>query len=137
MNRVRPTLKQLKTVELKLANPKMPLGTAMRMAGYARNSSIAPKTNFLELKGTQSALDIYRKKLTNLGITPDFFATKMHEWATATKIKTSLTEPDQTVPDYTTQLAVKEDLKQILDLKPTPPADVAVRRLTIEEFIQK
>jgi len=136
MNRVTPTLKQLKTLEIKQANPKMPLGTAMRMAGYSKNTAVCPKQNYLEARGVQTAMQQVKARLADLGVTPQFYADKIFEWSTAVRIKSSLTGPDMTVPDYPTQLAVREDLKNILEVHVTG-TDGVTRKLTIEEFIQK
>ena len=138
-NRVRPTKKQLKTIEIKRDNPKISLGKAMREAGYSEKTSRTPKDNFLELRGTETAMEQLKVKLADLGVGMDFYAKKVHEWATATKVKSSMTGPDIIVPDYQTQLAVKEDLKEILDLKSDRQPQVKVQIANIihqdrEEF---
>lgn len=112
----KPTDKQQKAIEIKIANPKMSLGAAMREAGYSKATSTHPKQNFIELKGTETAIEQFKDKLAGLGITSEFMAAKYLEWLTATKIKSSLTEPDREVPDYQTQLAVKDDINKLIGI---------------------
>ena len=136
-NKVRPTRKQLKTLEIKQANPNMPLGQAMKQAGYSKTTSYHPKQNFIELKGTQLAIDQFKEKLAGLGITPVFMAGKYNEWLNATKIKSSMTEPDRVVPDYETQLKVKDDVNKVLGLELEKNQGNVKKRIVAEEFFQE
>lgn len=88
----------------------------MRQAGYAKTTSLSPKDNFLDLKGTETAVELFKNELAGQGITTKKLAKKYAEWLDATKIKSSLTEPDQVVPDYETQLKAKDDLIKILNI---------------------
>jgi hypothetical protein len=97
-------------------NPKMPLGKAMIEGGYKPSTATHPKQNFIDRKGTVVAADEWRDKLRGAGINEEFLKNKYVEWANATKIKGSMTEPDKIVPDYETQLKVLPDIRRDLGL---------------------
>ena len=103
MNKVKVTDLQKKTLEIKRDNPKMPMGEAMRQAGYSPKTALNANKNFVERRGTAIAIEQWRKYLRGTGLGETKIAEKMKEWIDATKIKTSMTEPDQIVPDYQTQ----------------------------------
>lgn len=113
---VKATDLQRKTFEILKENPTMPLGQAMRQAGYAPKTAEAPKQNYLEKRGIQNHMEEWKGKLRGSGLNEDFLLIKYHEWINATKLKSSLTEPDKEVPDYETQLKVKDDLRHDLGL---------------------
>ena len=110
--KVRPTRLQKRTTAILKDNPDMPLGEAMRRAGYKPKTSWSPKQNFLGLKGTVVAMEQWREALRGSGLDEAKLIAKYNEWIDATKIKSSLTEPDKEVPDYETQLKVKDDLRR-------------------------
>ena len=114
--KVKPTKLQRKTLQILRENPDMPLGKAMRKAGYKPSTSQAPSRNFLDLKGTQVGIEQWRKALREAGLDEALLIRKYKEWIDAVKIKSSLTEPDKVVPDYETQLKVKDDLRRDLGL---------------------
>lgn len=134
-NKIKPTKRQKKTLEIKQANPDMPLGEAMRQAGYSETTSQAPSANFLDLKGTQTAIEEMKNQLVGLGITPIFMANKYKEWLTAQKPFSSHTEPDKLVPDYDTQLKVKDDINKLIGLTPKEDSNLK-KRIVAEEFFQ-
>ena len=57
-------------------------------------------------------MEQWREALRGSGLDEAKLITKYNEWIDATKIKSSLTEPDKEVPDYETQLKVKDDLRR-------------------------
>lgn len=107
-NNVKPTDKQKATLVNLMNNPDLSLGEAMRKAGYSEESSLKPKQNFTDRKGTFVAMEKWRDELAKVGITQDFFAKKYWEWLNAQKIKSSMTEPDKIVPDYQIQIKAAE-----------------------------
>jgi len=115
-NKVKPTKLQKKTLLIKKENPDMPLGKAMIKAGYSKKTAKAPKQNFLARRGTQAAIEKWREMLREAGLGEMTLIRKYKEWIDAVKIKSSLTEPDKVVPDYETQLKVKDDLRRDLGL---------------------
>lgn len=117
MNIVKPTEKQRKTFETKMTNPDIPLGKAMELAGYDEKTAMNPKQNFVDSRGVEELRKEYKNHLTQLGLGPAKIAAKMAEWLDATKISTSLTEPDKIVNDYQTQLKAGEMLREDLGLK--------------------
>lgn len=134
-NNRKPTLLQKKTVEILAENPRMPIGRAMREAGYSKNTALNPKSDFLERRGTAVALDQWREKLRGVGITEDLLAKKHLEWLFAKKTITSLTEPDKQVPDYTTQIKAGEMLRDDFGIKRKEEnPDNLKKRITAEEF---
>ncbi len=126
-NKVKPTLLQKRTLEIKRDNPKMPLGKAMLQAGYSAKSAIAPKENFLERRGTQVAIEEWREQLRGLGLGEDKLQKKYAEWLEAKKIVTSPTEPDKVVPDYQIQIKAGEMLREDLGIKQSGNANVNVQ----------
>lgn len=85
---------------------------AMISAGYSPKTANDPKTNLLNLQGSQKIIEQYKAEYTKVGITPMYMAKKTAEWLEATKIKSSMTEPDKIVPDYPTQLKAAEFVRQ-------------------------
>ena len=112
----RPTKLQKKAVSILKENPGKPVGRAMREAGYKRSTSLKPKQNFTELKGTIVAIEQWREALRGSGLDESYLIAKYKEWISATKVKSSMTEPDKVVPDYDTQLKVKDDIRSDLGL---------------------
>lgn len=112
----KPTKLQRKTVAILKENPDKPLGQAMREAGYKPSTSSHPKSDFLALKGTAVVIEQWREALRGSGLHEGWLLKKYREWGEATKIKSSLTEPDKVVPDYETQLKVKDDIRGDLGL---------------------
>jgi len=112
--KIRPTRLQKKAVAILKDNPgkNKAMGQIMREAGYKPKTSRSPKQNFLDLKGTAVAMEQWREALRGSGLDEAKLITKYNEWIDATKIKSSLTEPDKEVPDYETQLKVKDDLRR-------------------------
>ena len=84
-NDVKTTPLQKRTLEIKRDHPDMPMGEAMRKAGYSAKTSVQPGHNFVERKGTQIAIEAWREKLRGIGITDDLLANKHKEWLGATK----------------------------------------------------
>ena len=117
MNTVKPTKKQRKAFETKMSNPDMPLGEAMRQAGYDEITSEAPKQNFLGSRGVEVLREEYKNHLSSLGLGTAKIAAKMAEWIDAEKVHGSLTEPDRLVPDYQTQIKAGEMLREDLGIK--------------------
>ncbi len=134
-NKVKPTKLQLKTLAIKQTNPDLSMRKAMIEAGYSSITASHPKNNLVEARGTEKAMEQFKLKLTDLGVTVPKMAAKYSEWLDATKIKSSLTEPDRIVPDYQTQLAVKDDVNKILGIN--SQLGNVKKRLTIEEFLTK
>jgi len=110
-NKVEPTELQKKTLMLLRENPKRGIGSAMREAGYKPVTSLKPKQNFTDLKGVAVAIEEWREALRGSGLDESWLIKKYKEWGEATKIKSSFTEPDKVVPDYETQLKVKDDIR--------------------------
>ncbi len=110
------TKKQKATLEILKENPDMDKGPAMIKGGYAVSTSTHPKQNFIDLKGTKTAMDKYREYLRGRGLNEARVADKLEEWLEASKVKTSLTEPDQVVPDYETQLKAGEMIRKDLGI---------------------
>lgn len=117
MNKVKPTKLQLKTLEIKQANPDMPMGKAMVEAGYSEVTSQRPKQNLVDSRGFETAVEQFRVKLTDLGIDSNFMAKKYKEWVTAKKPFSSHTEPDKMIPDYQTQIKAGEMIREDLGIK--------------------
>lgn len=111
-----PTKLQKKTVAILRENPDMPVGRAMRQAGYKPSTSVNSRRDFLELKGTAIAIEKWREALRGSGLDEVWLMRKYKEWGEAKKIKSSLTGPDIEVPDYETQLKVKDDIRGDLGL---------------------
>jgi len=126
----RPTKLQRKTIAILRDDPDMPVGRAMREAGYSAKTALNPKSDFLDLKGTAVAIEQWRKALRGSGLDERRLLNKYNEWLDATKIKSSLTEPDQIVPDYETQLKVKDDLRMDLGL-PTQKQSPVLQQFNI------
>lgn len=129
-NKVKPTEKQRKAFELKMTNPDMPLGKAMQIAGYDKQTSEAPGENFLESRGVAVLREEYKNHLTTLGLGTHKIAEKMAEWLDAQKPIGAkiLVAKDGTVidadsqgaievPDYQTQLKAGEMLREDLGIK--------------------
>lgn len=110
MKKPKTTDKQAKAMQL-IREGKNPT-QAMKEAGYSESTSSHPDTNLLQLKGAQSIIEQYKAEYLKLGITPRYMAKKTSEWLEATKIKSSMTEPDRVVPDYQTQLKAAEYVRK-------------------------
>jgi len=80
-------------------------------------------------------------KLTDLmdkkGLSDGKLVEKFVEWIDAKKIKTSLTEPDRIVDDYTTQLKAVDMIIKLKGLSNTAdtPTPGKGRKVTVEEWI--
>src|SRR3990167_6332564 len=105
-----PSERQAKAMQLIRdgAKPK----DAMIKAGYGANTSKNYKQNLLNTKAGKNIIEQYKDSYLRVGITPQYMVNKTKEWLEAHKIKTSLTEPDQIVPDYPTQLKAAEMVRQ-------------------------
>ena len=101
-NNVKPTEKQIATLKVLKKNPKLPLGKAMREGGYSPKTSLNPKQNFIDLKGTAIAHDKWREALRNEGLDEYFLIQKYKKWFSH--------------PNPTIQLKVKDDLRRDLCL---------------------
>ena len=88
--KVKPTKLQRKTLQILRENPDMPLGKAMRKAGYKPSTSQAPSRNFLDLKGTQVGIEQWRKALREAGLDEALLIRKYKEWIDAVKIKSDV-----------------------------------------------
>ena len=107
----KPTEKQAKAMQYILQGDKPQ--EAMIKAEYSPNSAKHPRENLLQLKGPQQIIEQYKAEYARLGITPIYMAKKDKEWLEATKIKSSMTEPDRVVPDYQIQLQAAERVDKI------------------------
>jgi len=134
-NKIKTTHMQLRALEIKQQDPKISMRQAMIRAGYTKVSASHPKQNLIERKGVQQAIENFSEQLVGLGVTTDFMAKKYLEWLTATKIKTSLTESDKTVPDYATQLGVKDDVVKMLGISPVANPNLK-KRVIAEDFFE-
>lgn len=124
-NKIKPTRLQKATVAIIAADRKKRISQAMIEAGYSKKTSEKPKQNFTSLKGTAIAIEEYRDKLRGAGITEDALVAKYVELFNATKVKTSLTEPDQIVPNHEIQVKILPDIRRDLGL-PTDNKGVEV-----------
>jgi hypothetical protein len=126
--KITPTKLQKRAAAILRDNPEKSLAWAMKKAGYKPSTSRHPGKNFLALKGTAVAVDQWREALRGSGLDESLLIRKYKEWIDATKIKSSLTEPDKVVPDYETQLKVKDDIRRDLGLstekEPAQPINV-------------
>ncbi len=109
------TQKQLLAAEKMLENGGN-ITKAMLDVGYSPASANNPQ-NLIKSKGFQQLKEQYKDKLVALGLNGEKLATKMTEWIDATKVSTSLTEPDRIVPDYQTQLKAADMLREDFGLK--------------------
>ena len=98
----KPTQKQAKAMEL-IREGKTPR-SAMLTAGYTEDTASHPSENLLRTPGAQSIIAKYQDAYLRVGITQDYMAAKTKELLEAEMLKTSLTEPDQWVPDNKTRL---------------------------------
>lgn len=88
------TNKQKALAKKILENPSSTMKDAMLAVGYAENTAIAPQ-NVTESKGWHELMEKYL---------PDEKLLEVHQnGLEASKIHSSHTEPDKTVPDYPTQ----------------------------------
>jgi len=71
-NKVKPTEKQLKTFQ-HMKNAKS-LQEAMLKGGYSKSTSLKPKQNFTDLKGTRDLMKKYQSDLVNAGISTELLA---------------------------------------------------------------
>ena len=124
-NKVKPTELQKKTIQILRENPDKSLSRAMREAGYKPITSLKPKQNFTQLKGTAIAIEKWREALRGSGLNENLLINKYKEWINATKVKSSFTEPDKVVPDYETQLKVKDDIRRDFGLPIGNPPTIA------------
>jgi len=136
--KVKPTPLQKKAVAILKDNPEREkdLGGVMREAGYKPSTSWTPGKNFLELKGTAVAIEQWREALRGSGLDEARLLRKYNEWIDATKIKSSITEPDKVVPDYETQLKVKDDIRKDLGL-PTEKESAQPININLVQLIRK
>lgn len=131
----KPTKKQATALEL--IRDGVPPTVAMRKAGYSELTSQAPSRNLLRSASAKSIIEQYRDAYTRVGITPDFMAAKTSEWLEATKIKTSMTEPDKIVPDYETQLKAAEMVRKDWGMENVLPTQAAGQIVNIENYVQQ
>ena len=120
-NKVKPTPKQKATIEILKENPNMEKGPAMIKGGYSPKTSTHPKQNFVDLKGTAIVIEQWRKELRGSGLGEQKIKEKLQEWIDAQKIKTSLTEPDEIVPDYKTQIEAGKMVRKDLGMETETP----------------
>jgi hypothetical protein len=130
MNKVKPTILQKRTLEIKRDNPDMPLGEAMREGGYSPKTSSHPKQNFIGLRGTATAIEKWREELRGSGLGEQKIKEKLQEWIDAQKIKTSLTEPDEIVPDYKTQIEAGKMVRKDLGIETDTPKFMVQQNFT-------
>ena len=132
-NKVKPTKLQRRAIAILKENPEKSLAQTMKEAGYKPSTSRHPRKNFLALKGTVVAVEKWREALRGSGLDEQRLLAKYNEWIDATKVKSSLTEPDKIVPDYETQLKVKDDIRRDLGLptekEPAPQVSVNLVQL--------
>ncbi len=83
MNKVKPTLKQAKALEL--IREGMKPGPAMREAGYSEKTSEAPHRNLLSLAGVAVIIEDYKAEYARVGITPSYMIAKTAQWLEAKK----------------------------------------------------
>lgn len=83
-NRVKPTAKQAKALEL-IREGTLPT-LAMRKAGYSAETSRTPGKNLIGSAGAQSIIEKYKSEYTKVGITPQYMAAKTAEWLQAKKV---------------------------------------------------
>lgn len=86
-----PTNKQKELAKELLENPRQTMGDAMTKVGYAPTSAIHPK-DVTESKGWNELLDTM--------LPDDKILLRHAEGLDSTKVVSSHTEPDYTVPDY-------------------------------------
>ena len=136
--KITPTKLQKRAIAILKENPEREknLGGVMREAGYKSSTSRTPGKNFLALKGTAVAIEKWREALRGSGLDEQRLLAKYNEWIDATKVKSSLTEPDKIVPDYETQLKVKDDIRRDLGL-PTEKEPAQQVNVNLVQLIKK
>jgi phage terminase small subunit len=107
----KPTEMQAKAMQYILDGEKPK--DAMIRAGYSPKVAKDYKQNLLEYKGPQQIIKEHQAEFARVGITPIYMARKTAEWLEATKIKSSMTEPDKEVPDYQIQIKAAERVDKI------------------------
>ena len=120
-NKVKPTKLQKKTLEIIMENPQRWAKRGGKKAimiegGYSPKTGSHPKQKLVVRKGVAIALEDWREYLRGSGLGEEKLQQKYQEWVDAVKIKSSMTEPDKVVPDYETQLKVKDDIRRDLGL---------------------
>lgn len=131
-----PTEKQATAMQLIRDGEKPSI--AMRKAGYSEDTSQAPSRNLLRSAGAKTMIEQQREAYARVGITPQYLADKTKEWLEAVKIKSSMTEPDKTVPDYETQLKAAEMVRSDWDLdKPTVQINQQTNVMPASELAKK
>jgi len=135
-NKVKPTKLQKRAIAILKENPEKSLAQTMKEAGYKPSTSRHPRKNFLALKGTVVAVEKWREALRGSGLDEQRLLAKYNEWIDATKVKSSLTEPDKIVPDYETQLKVKDDIRRDLGL-PTEKEPAQQVNVNLVQLIKK
>lgn len=129
MNRVKPTAKQAKAMELIRKGTKpMP---AMRQAGYSEKTSRHPGKNLLRLAGPRTLIEQQKDAYARVGITPIYLADKMKEWLDAKKVHSSVTEPDRLVPDYQTQQKAAQMVRQDWGLGQEQVTNIGTMNITV------
>lgn len=128
-SRKKPSKLQKATARILAGNPYMPISRAMIEAGYSKATSRHPKANFVDLKGSITAMEEYRESLRGSGLGEELIKRKLAEMIEAQKIQGSFTEPDRYVPDYQTQIKALEMIRRDLgvDVDKRLPGDLKER----------
>lgn len=131
--RSKPTLKQIRA--LQYINQGMSKRQAMLKAGYSEGAARHPKVALMEKKGVRRMISDMSGQLQDAGLTTQYMVQKFAEWMEATKLHTSMTEPDREVPDYQVQLKAYTEWKKVLDAENNGENGKIKRKLTIEEYV--
>ena len=132
----KPTKKQ--ATAMQLIREGVPPTVAMRKAGYSAKTAEAPSQNLLRSAKVQDIIEHYKAEYLRLGITPTYLVEKTKEAIEATKIKTSLTEPDREVPDWETRLKAMEMVRTDWGMGgKEPPTQAAGQIVNIETYVQQ
>lgn len=113
------TLKQKKAIAILSENVGIPVGEAMRQAGYSEVTAKTPArlTESVAFKSIAEQI-------------PDDLLVKVHlEGLKATRISNSFTEPDRIIPDYPTRHKYMESaykLKKVMDGDTGGPVQVVL-----------
>lgn len=113
-------------------NQGMSARQAMLKAGYSEYVANNPGSRLLRSNAIINMVDQMKNELHRHDITAAYLATKFKQWLEATKTAPILGE----IPDYQTQIAAYDRLKDIYGIKPEPNKELK-RRITLEEFINQ
>lgn len=118
------------------SNPGIGVATAMRQAGYSRQTARAKSTAFLKSDAVQKTLMTMRKHLENEELTGVYMAKKFKEWIEAQKLVKDLSgQVVDSEPDYDTQLKGAKLMFDRIDKEESQSDPKLKRKLTIEEFV--